>query len=196
MTVFSVFQKYFLVESFFEYQKETGMAEVFWATRDLDGPPLGNHHFILIFLDFKESLLRTKAEFSSGQKFVTLAGHKSEGNLIFLANQRADVESVKEVLDPTTATGWSDFDMEKHKINPPEGGGWSLSVKIEELAYKYEKNAASSPVDYALFNENCSAWVNTLLKVAGISEHDRTTAGEFSGIDAGEEDLLDESLFE
>jgi len=171
------------------------MAEVFWAARDLDGIPAGNHHFILIFLDFKESLLRTKAEFSNGQKFATLGAFEIEGNLVFTANQPTDVRSVKEVLDPSILVGWSDFDMENHKINPPTGGGWSFAVKVEELAYNYMRKTEESPVEYNWYDENCAAWVNTLFKVAGVPQHERIAAGTFSGIDAGEEDLLSEELF-
>jgi hypothetical protein len=114
-------------------------AEVFWAARDLDGIPAGNHHFILIFFDFKESLLQTKAEISNGQKFVTLGAFEVEGDLVFAPNHVTDVRSVKEVLAPATITGWSDFDMEHHKINPPEAGGWAVAIKVEQLAYNYRK---------------------------------------------------------
>lgn len=171
------------------------MTQVFWAARDLDGAPWGNHQFILIFLDSGQSMVRTPTQSEGGQSFVTFGGHIKDGNLVLIANQTADVASVKEVLNPATKTGWSDFDMERKSIDAPSGGTWSFAIKIEELAYKYEKNAAVNPVKYDLWDENCATWVNTLLKVAEVSETARRTAGEFSGIDWGEEDLLDESLF-
>lgn len=168
---------------------------VYWAARDLDGVPWGNHQFILIYMDVKQSLLKTKPEFSGGQKFSTLGGHKVSGNLVLVANQTADVKSVKEVLDPSTNVGWSDFDMEEKKIAPPTGGDWSFSVEVERLAYNYDRNVKATPQEYDLTDENCATWVNTLLKIAGVSKARRTKLGEFSGIDWGEEDLLDESLF-
>lgn len=171
------------------------MTGVYWAARDLDGPPWGNHQFILIFLDDNQSLMQTKTQTINGQKFATLGGHKVSGKLVLIANQRADVRSVEEVLDPSTVSRWSDFDLEKHKITPPSGGDWSFAVEVERLAYNYDRNATATPIDYALANENCSAWVNTLLKVAGIIESERIRLGEFRGIDWGEEDFLPEDYF-
>jgi hypothetical protein len=171
------------------------MAGVYWAARDLDGVPWGNHQFILIFMDEKQSLLRTPAQTVKGQKFATLGGHQVGGKLVLIANQTADVRSVEEVLDPSTVSMWADFDLEKHKVKSPTGGDWSFAFEVEKLAYIFDKNAKAKPIDYALANENCSAWVNTLLKVAGVPLTDRQKLGEFSGIDWGEEDLLPEEYF-
>lgn len=172
------------------------MAQVFWAARDLDASGLpGNHSFILVYLNQNESLIRTKAETESGYKFATLGGHQLDGNLIFVANQTADVQCVKEVLNPSLKGFWSDFDMEENRINPPSGSGWSFAIKLEELAYKYSINTASKPQKYTLMDFNCAAWANTMLKVAGVPLSERIKLGEFSGIDWGEEDLLDEKLF-
>lgn len=171
------------------------MAEIYWAARDLDGPPWGNHQFILIYLDSSENLLQTQSVEESETKFVTLGGHILDGNLVFIANQKADVQSVKEVINPKLAGSWSDYDLEKHKISATDGLNWSLALKIEQAAYNYEKNAGSSPVDYDLWDRNCATWVNSLLKSVGVSAADRKTAGEFNGIDWGEEDEISEDLF-
>jgi hypothetical protein len=171
------------------------MAQVFWAARDLDGWNLGgNHSFILIYLNQNESLLRTKAESEGGTKFAILAGHQVSGNLVFVANQTADVQCVREVLNPSLAGYW-DFDMEEKRITPPSGSGWSFAIKLEELAWKYAINTSSKAQEYGLLNFNCATWVNTMLTVAGVSQYERMKLGEFSGIDWGEEDLLDKSLF-
>lgn len=172
------------------------MANVYWAARDLDGPPWGNHQFILVYLNSNESLISTEAKTEAGQKFVTLGGHVEDGNLVYIPNQSADVASVREVLDPSTNTSWSDYDMEKKYLTPPSGGGWSFAIRIEELANNYQRNSQASPVEYDLWDSNCASWVNTLLKVAGVSSADRNRAGEFSGIDWGEEDLIAESMFQ
>ncbi len=171
------------------------MAEIYWAVRDLDGVPWGNHHFILIILGEKEHMGRTQIQTEGTQRFVTLAGHEQGGNLVLIANQKADVDSVKEIINPSLITGWSDFDLEKHSISPPTGGTLSFAWKIELLAYKYESNTQATPVEYGLWNFNCATWINTLLTVAGVPQSERSTAGEFSGIDWGEEDGLDENLF-
>jgi hypothetical protein len=172
------------------------MASVYWAARELDtwwGLP-GNHQFLLIYLGTDESLLQTRSEVQSGYRFSTLGGHDSGGNLVLIPNQTADVTSVKEVYKKYVTT-LTDYDLEQKKINPPGGSGWSFALKVEELSYNYLKNTAIKPQAYDLWDTNCATWVNTLLKVAGVPESERRSLGEFSGIDWGEEDLLDESLF-
>ncbi len=171
------------------------MAEIYWVARDLNGVPLGNHQFILIFLENAESMNKIATQQESGKKFVTLGGHNVAGNLVYVPNQSSDVTSVKESINPSLRGSFSDFDLEKHQITPPTGGGWSFATSIELLADKYTTNTRTSPVDYDLWNRNCSTWVNTLLKVAGLSESKRRKLGEFGGFDWGEEDLLDENLF-
>lgn len=172
------------------------MARVFWAARDLDGWAfVGNHSFVLIYLNATESLIRTKSESEGTTKFATLGGHVKDGNLIFIPNQKADVQCVKESLNSSLKGWFSDYDMEQNAITPPTGSGWSFALKLEELAYKYETNTKLKPQEYGLANFNCATWVNTMLKVAGVPQSERIKLGEFSGVDWGEEDLLDESLF-
>ncbi len=172
------------------------MAEIFWAARDLDGPPWGNHQFILIYLGESENLFQTKTMTESGTRFVTLGGHVVDGNLVFIANQKADVDSVREVLNPDLVGFWSDYDLEKHKVTPKDGGSWQFALKVERAAYRYQQNTQSSPIDYDLLDRNCATWINTLLLVAGVPWGDRMRAGEFNGIDWGEEEKIDQILFE
>ena len=171
------------------------MAKVYWTARDLSSFFWGNHQFILITFGVNESSVKTKVNDENGTKFIILAGHQPQGNLIFLPNEPDDVKSVREFITPSSISGWSDFDLERHSISPPTGGGLSFANKLEELAYKYESNTKDNPVDYDLWDRNCATWVNTLLKVANVPESERKKAGEFNGIDWGEEDLLDENLF-
>ena len=171
------------------------MANVYWASRDLDDWAfVGNHQFILIYLATDENLLQTGTKVESGYRFATLGGHNGNGNLILIANQTADVASVKEVYKKYVTT-LTDYDLEEHKITPPNGSGWSFALKVEQLAHNYARNTATTPQPYGLQDLNCATWVNTLLKIAGVPDSERAALGEFSGIDWGEEDLLDESLF-
>lgn len=170
--------------------------EVYWAARDLAGSPFGNHHFILIMLPENYSMQQIKTQTEGSQRFVTLGGFAESGNLVFKSNDSSDVQSVKEVLNPSLRSWYTaDYDMERNKITPPTGGGWNFATTLERLAFNYEKNTKTSPVPYSLKNENCAAWVNTILKVAGVSAGERIRLGEFSGIDWGEEDEIPESLF-
>jgi hypothetical protein len=172
------------------------MAEVYWAARDLDGPPWGNHQFLVIYLNESENMFRTKAMVEGETRFVTLGGHVLDGNLVFIANQKADVDSVREVINPDLAGFWSDYDLEKHKVTPKDGGGWNFALKVERGAYQYRQNTVDSPVEYDLWDRNCATWVNTLLLVAGVTWSDRMRAGEFNGVDWGEEEKVDRALFE
>jgi len=175
--------------------------KVYWAARDLDSFFWGNHHFILIMFDKKsENPTRYDAQGDKGGPFfVTLAAFKEEdknNRLMFRANDSSDVRSVQEVLNPKKyATRSWDYDMEQNRIKSPSGSDSSFAQKLEQLSRNYERNEAKSNVTYALLNENCAAWVNTLLKVAGVSAATRLKQGEFSGFDWGEEDKVPESLF-
>ena len=172
------------------------MASIYWAARDLAGFFIGNHHFIIIGLSRKENLLKTKAIREKGKRFVTLGGFEDKmGNLRFYANQKSDVQSVMEVLTPSKAGTWSDFDLEHHRIKTLAGGGFSLAVKLEQYAYTYNRNIVKRPVKYNLVCKNCSAWVNSIFKVAGVSKSERIRLGEFKGVDWGEEDLVPLNLF-
>jgi hypothetical protein len=172
------------------------MAKVYWASRDLSSFFIGNHQFILIMLDSNESLLKTTSNTEGTQKFAILAGHQPHGDLIFVPNQTDDVKSVREALTPSSRGWFSDLDMEKHLITSSSGGGITFAQKLETLAYNYQANTKTSPVKYDLWDRNCATWVNTLLKVAGVAKNDRIKAGEFKGVDWGEEDLIDEKLFQ
>ena len=171
------------------------MAEVFWAARDLSSFFLGNHQFILIFLGANEAMPGIQIHEEGGRRFFTLAGHQPHGNLVYLPNQTDDIVSVRESINPRLRGRFRDFDLEKHPITPPTGGGFGFAFQLKQSAERYEANTRTSPVKYDLWDRNCSTWVNTLLKVAGVSESVRLRAGEFRGIDWGEEELLDENLF-
>ncbi len=171
------------------------MADVYWVARDLSSFFVGNHQFLLVYLEQNESMLKVKTQEESGKKFVTLAGHQPNGNLVYVPNESGDVTSVKESINKNLKGNFQDYDLEKHLVTPPNGTGWSFAIQLELLADKYAVNSGVSPVKYDLWNLNCSTWVNTILKIAGVSAGSRGTLGEFKGIDWGEEELLDENLF-
>ena len=173
------------------------MAQVFWAARDLSGwyAVAGNHQFILVYLEQNEVIPGIQIHEESGKKFFTLAGHQPQGDLVYVPNQTDDIASVKEDINPSLRGRFRDFDLEKHLLSPPTGSSWSFAFQLQQFAERYAANTRTNPVKYDLWNRNCSTWVNTLLKVAGVSASVRLSAGEFRGVDWGEEDLLDENLF-
>jgi hypothetical protein len=171
------------------------MAEVYWAARDLSSFVWGNHQFILVFLDASEAMPGLKVYEEGGKKFFTLAGHQPNGNLVYVPNQTDDIASVRESINTSLRGFFRDFDLEKHSVSAPTGSGLSFAFQLKQFADKYDANVQTNPVKYSLQDRNCSTWVNTLLKVAGVSLSTRRSAGEFRGIDWGEEELLDENLF-
>lgn len=168
--------------------------ETYLAARDLGTSPAGNHHFILILLPTKLRLHRMKAEIENGQCFVTIAADDISGSLLFCPNLRNDVQATKEMLCPARV-GWSpDFSLERHKISPI-GSPWNFALQLERMAYNYERNTANAKISYSLKSCNCASWTNTILKVAGVPKVEREKLTEFSGVDWGEENLLNEQLF-
>jgi hypothetical protein len=169
---------------------------VYWAARDLSSFFVGNHHFLLVYLSQGASLAEVLTNKVKGQRFVTLAAIRKSGNLVFQENDADDVRAVREVLDPSVTKVWKpDLDLEKHRVRPPSGGDLAFAQALVRLALNYRRRTAKQPVPYHLVGDNCAAWVNTLLRVAGVPKSQRVQLGEFSGIDWREEDLLDPSLF-
>lgn len=173
------------------------MAKVYWCARDLAGSPVGNHHLLLVLLGAGESIPPFDAQTENGQRFVTLAGFKKDGRLQFGANDENDVQAVREYLNPAKHLRWwyPDFDLEAHEITPPSGTALAFAQRLARLAENYRRNEATRNQPYDLNDENCAAWVNTILKVAGVSSATRIRLGEFNGVDWGEEDPIDETLF-
>ncbi|MBB4285686.1 hypothetical protein [Roseospira goensis] len=179
-------------------------AKVYWCARDLAGSPWGNHHFILVVQGtprITSTMNVTWQSFSGSQFFTIGAFKKTKGGtsrLLVQYNETSDVEAVKEVLNPKRAAAkWADFDLERHALKPP--GGRTLDAFVKEIltrAEHYKKNEAKTPIPYSLLDENCAAWVNSLLKACGLSQAERQKAGEFSGFDWGEEDTIPARYFQ
>ena len=171
--------------------------KVYWCARDLAGIPWGNHQFILIEFSSGFDVPPFSIQEEKGISFVTLAGYNVGDNLEFKDNAPSDVQAVKEVINPRKKGFFSDFDLEKNKVRVPSPQK-SDQYFVESLAKQaliFKVKTQKRKIKYSLVDENCSAWVNTMFKVAGVSLVDRQKYGEFSGIDWGEEDLIDESYF-
>lgn len=175
------------------------MAQVYWCARNLDTEMgfSGNHHFLVIRLDEGESLPPFESESESGTDFITLAGFNKDGDLKFGDNNQADVTAVKEYLNPGKyKDNWTDYDLEYKLITPPKGmSDGKFAGVVAMLAARYNDNQKRRSVKYALDGENCAAWVNTLLDVAGVSDAEREALGEFSGVDWGEEFGIEPDMF-
>ncbi len=169
--------------------------EVYWSARDLASSPTGNHHFILIYLDAIYSLPPFATLIEKETRFVTLGAFSVGGNLAFIANEPSDVTSVREEIN-TKKRGWfSDFDLEKNRVPSPLASDQKFAETLVKQALAFKVNTQSKKIEFSLSSQNCAAWVNTMFKIAGVTQANRESFGEFNGVDWGEEGLLDESLF-
>ena len=110
------------------------------------------------------------------------------------ARSHGNGKAGRESLDPQTYPPgtWSDWDAEMHEIPTPSGmTDTEFIQKLQEAINDYNNNCP-----YNLFDENCAAWVNSMLEQVGIPEDLREELGEFFGVDWGEEDLIPEQYFE
>ena len=117
--------------------------KVYWSARDLDGPPVGNHQFILITFSkdilFPEFVTQTVGK----TRFITLGAFRSSDvKLVFEANNRAHVMTVNEHQGPGNYSSWwkPDYDLEAHEVTPPTGNGQLFAQKLIRQAKNYERN--------------------------------------------------------
>ena len=167
--------------------------KVYWCTRDLNSFFWGNHHYLTIIPDNPDDFTDLK-DFSGNHKGYVIAAIREKGPdgkhyLNYQKNDNNDVEAVNEYFGGDDK-GW---DPEFHEITDvPDGMSDTEFIrKIQAIANSYQPNT----VIYDLWDENCAAWVNTLLKIAGVSETNRLKYSEFFGFDWGEEDELPRSSF-
>lgn len=176
---------------------------VYWCARDLESIPIGNHHCILLVCPDTTVLFTGKLPKQEDTPdgiiyFYTVGAFKKDTILPDLlkveVNQDTDVKAVREFVDPDEYTSpfTPDLDLEAHKVNPPSGSFSDFEKTVVQLVANFE---AKGDIQYALIDENCAAWINTLFKVAGVSNAERKELGEFFGIDWGEEDLIPEEFF-
>lgn len=177
---------------------------VYWCARDLDRLPIGNHHFILLICPDITALFDGKSPLIEDTPngtvyFYTVGAFKGAPGipdlLKAIVNEGSDVKSVREYVDPDQHTDplTPDLDLEPHLVKPPSGSVSNFRNEVIRLSVNF---ASKGEIKYSLIDENCAAWINTLFAIAGVSDADRKEAGEFSGIDWGEEDFIPKKFFE
>jgi len=195
--VTAFYYKKLSLEKSIETQINYFIGEVFWSARDLDGFFEGNHHFITVKFNNKQSAdkfcsaKKIVYKIIDSQYFFTVACFKNENNgyLECEFNNKSDVQSVSEDINPDLKGFWSDYDYESHIVNPPaEMNSLEFIDKIVQLSLNYiENQKKNESVKYTVANYNyCAAWVNTLFKKIGISDEVRLEKGELSGFNWGE----------
>lgn len=198
-------------------QSPATIAGVYWSARDLSGAfyKQGNHHFLsFVYIDENEAKLLKDAfgldyfHDTNGDGnvfyFATVGlSIDSDGNITTYANDADDKQAIHEAIDSDNRTFWKpDFDYEAHRVDftqSSRGYGSCLDLMIDIcdlrriFVAKYEHG---DRIGYSLKDENCAAFVNSVLEAAGFSGRYRESLGEFDGIDWGEEDPFPEGSFE
>jgi len=168
--------------------------KVYWTARDLASSPIGNHHFLTFIPDNPNDFTGQTTDLGSGSQGWTNGGQNKNGNLVSTPNEANDLQSVREHLDPTNYPPgfFSDWDAEMHEIPTPQGMTDTEFINaLQKAINEYQDNCP-----YSLVDENCAAWVNSMLERVGIPESAREALGEFFGVDWGEEDLIPRQYFE
>jgi hypothetical protein len=197
----------------------SSIAGVYWSARDLDPSPIGNHHFITIVWQSKEQadafLERYGVGYNSFANQVGIAVHyttlgvqtddgSGSGSIIIEFNNASDVQAVKEEVNPGEYIHWyaPDYDFEAHLM--PFGLSSSGFGRLGDFmkavlsgAQNFNRHhEAGTRLPYSLFEQNCACIANSEFNALGFSASDRERLGEFSGIDIGEENLVDAGYFD
>ncbi|MCU0721840.1 MAG: hypothetical protein MUC83_19170 [Pirellula sp.] len=184
--------------------------KVYWAARDLDGIPIGNHGFLLFIPDSPRNFSSSVQliDLYGGNRGCTIGGYKGAstdgdkdpGKLVVRFDWKADIAAVREHFDSNAyrsspdryKTGWS---VVLHEVDPPTGVcDTEFITALIQSARRYQANQANAP-DYVLSGPNCQSWSYSILLSLGVPERDLLTAGEFPGVDWGEEESIDLDLF-
>ncbi len=181
--------------------------KVYLGARDLVSSPLGNHAVLYLEPDnpedFSDEVLNelwtgdkeiTFQDFGDDKKGFTLAAFDS---VKIEPNNAADLQAIREMYDPEGYKKWykADYDLQIHEVKHSDMGDTEFIKLLLTKANNYRINEEKNDVGYDLLDRNCSTWTNSMLAVSGFSKEDREKLTEFSGIDWGEEDLLDLELF-
>ena len=168
-------------------------AKVYWCARDLVGFPVGNHHFLAFIPDNPNDFTGKTVDMGGGSQGWTNGGQPKAGKLVSTPNDGNDLQSVRELRDPQNYPPgtFSDWDGEMHEIPTPQGMTDTQFINaLQKAIDEYQNNCP-----YSLVDENCSAWVNSMLERVGIPKSERDRLGEFFGVDWGEEDLIPSQYF-
>jgi hypothetical protein len=195
------------------------IAGVYWSARDLDPSPIGNHHFITIIWQSKEQadafLERYGVGCSTFNNQVGLPVHfttlgvqtddgSGSGSIVIEFNYSSDVQAVKEEVNPDQYIHFyaPDYDLEAHLM--PFGlssrgfgrlGEYMQAVLVGAQNFN-RHHEAGTRLPYSLLDQNCACIANSEFNALGFSSSDRERLGEFSGVDIGEENLVDSGYFD
>ena len=188
-------------------EKPTGYdgMNVYWAARDVEFSPVGNHHFVIMtFHSLEESPNPAQTVTISdehGRKihvlcyalFLTVLDWGVEVKI----NDDSDLKAYEEYFCNSQGLLW-DFDFEGHKIPPPQGMDMpEFMRKINDAALKSQDYLAHHPgqYSYSFLERNCATWVNDLLAYVGVPDEVRRAQNDFFGLDLGAESTAFMSTF-
>lgn len=167
---------------------------VYWCTRDLDGSPMGNHHFLLLIGDkdleiFGDYIMKEE----NRNYFYTFGGFDNDF-LWQIVNNPSDVTAVREGLNPDLVYWWKpDYDFESHHIDEFTEADFNHIIKHLNNYYLNQENGKVPK--YNMRNCGCATWMNILLKSLGVSKEKRKQYADFKGVDWAENDAFDTKYF-
>lgn len=189
-------------------------ANVYWCARDLNGGPVGNHHFILIvYANLNAAQYAANCfdlHFVSVQNalstlyFCTLSSVEDyRGHTRLGINEAADIRAVKRWVDPHQRRHWyrSQYPMEQFELSPCRRNKVQERDKLDERSLVQRVANAALYFDvnpneqYSLLDEGCGTWVNSLLRAVGYARSYRYGKFGFAGVDHTDSNLLPESVF-
>lgn len=96
---------------------------------------------------------------------------------------------LKEHFGGKPKSFFQDYVAELNKVPLPNGiTQHDFELLLVSIFQAYEDCTKDLPVEYDTLDCNCSSFVNTILKIAGVSKKVREEVTEFSGVDAGEKE--------
>lgn len=159
-------------------------------------------HLNIPYLEMLENALREECRKLAAEPqalecdtfFYSIQVDENKNRRVMTAdNYAAFIPHRAELRDPQNYPPgtFSDWDGEMHEIPTPQGMTDTQFINaLQKAIDEYQNNCL-----YSLVDENCAAWVNSMLERVGIPKSERDRLGEFFGVDWGEEDLIPSQYF-
>jgi hypothetical protein len=177
----------------------TSKVQVCWLARDYEYMSEAKHHFILIMLPngfTPWNIYRTIC--FQGIRFITLGTCEIGGEVVLDVNNQEDVEIVEKLISKRVFENLNNPEngrKYRYLVKPPRGNNMEFADVIIRLVQNYEKSTKVNPIKQESVDQNYTAWINTLLKVAGVSKKERVSLGRRWGISSSKQSEIPREHF-
>lgn len=172
-------------------QKDPG---IYLCVRDIDGLPLGNHHFFMIIGNKNLKLFGNQImKEEEGIYFCTFGGFPGK-YLTERINYASDVMSVREGLNPELLQWWrADYDFESHRVNELNENDFDKILDAFNIYFINQRN--NNVPEYNMNKANCITWCNSFLKSLDIPEEKIKNYRNFTGVNWSDKEIFDTIYF-